>query len=64
MSSYYFYTIGQNGHIKGPPLVFEAGSDADAIRQANKIVCSKEDIEIWLEARMVAYVTYATSRVA
>lgn len=64
MRPYRFYIIGASGHAQGTPTLFEAATDADAIRQANKIVCANQDIEIWLETRLVAYVTYATARAA
>lgn len=64
MHSYRFYIIGEDGHIHSPSTIFDAASDADAVRQANKIVLPKQDIEVWFEERLVAYVTFAAARVA
>lgn len=56
MRSYRFYRIGQNGHVAGPPAVCEAPNDLEAVRLARE-AAKGDDIEIWLDTRLVAYVT-------
>lgn len=56
MRSYRFYRIGQNGHVAGAPSVCEAPSDLEAVRLARE-AAKGDDIEIWLDTRLVAYVT-------
>jgi hypothetical protein len=54
MSVYRFYSIEKNGHIAGPPVVYELPQDHDALREAKKLLDGR-DIEIWQDARLVAY---------
>ena len=54
MPEYRFYTIGKDGHIAAPAIVYEAPKDADALKEAKRLL-DGHDIEIWLGARVVAY---------
>jgi hypothetical protein len=54
MPEYRFYSIRRNGHVAGPPVSHEAPRDADAVKEAQRIL-DGHDIEIWQGARVVAY---------
>lgn len=56
MRVYHFYFIGKNGHIDGPPASYDLPSDGDAIKEAKQLV-NGHDIEVWQDARLVAYLT-------
>jgi hypothetical protein len=54
MPAYRFYLIRKDGHIAGPAIEYEAPKDADAVKEANRIL-NGLDIEIWQTERVVAY---------
>ena len=56
MCEYKLYSIRQDGHIEGPPFVLEVEGDKQALEIAKSKV-NGHDIEIWQEARLVAYLT-------
>ncbi len=56
MREYRFYLIKKDGHIDGPPSDHALLDDKAAIKEAKQLV-DGHDIEIWQEARLVAYVT-------
>ncbi|HMJ29552.1 MAG TPA: hypothetical protein VK512_12625 [Xanthobacteraceae bacterium] len=54
MPEYRFYTIGKDGHVATPAITYEAPKDADALKEAKRLL-DGHDIEIWQGARVVAY---------
>jgi hypothetical protein len=54
MSVYRFYLIKKNGHVAGPPIVCDLARDHEALAEAKKRL-NGHDIEIWQDARIVAY---------
>lgn len=54
MPEYRFYPIGQDGHIHKPPTSQELPDDAEALKEAKKLV-NGCDIEVWQKKRLVAY---------
>jgi hypothetical protein len=54
MAMYRFYTIRKDGHVAGPPIDYDAARDPEAIAHAKQLQ-DGHDIEIWQEARLVAY---------
>ena len=54
MPDYRFYTIRHDGHIAGPAITYAAPKDADALKEANRLL-DEDDIEIWQGARRVAH---------
>lgn len=56
MSDYKFYIIRGDGHVMGPPRLATCASDAAAVKTA-RAFAADGDIEIWQDARLVAYVT-------
>ena len=56
MRLYRFYSINKSGHIDGPAIDHDLPDDRAAIATASQIANGR-DIEIWLEERLVAYVT-------
>jgi hypothetical protein len=52
---YRFYRIRHDGHIAGPPTDHQSRNDADAVKQANRII-DGHDIEIRQAERIVPYV--------
>ena len=56
MREYKLYSIAEDGHVDGPPFVLEVESDKQALEIA-KLKVNGHDIEVWQEARLVAYLT-------
>jgi hypothetical protein len=56
MPVYRFYRITHDGHVDGPPIVWEGPADATALNEAKQYV-DGFDIEVWQDARRVAYLT-------
>jgi len=54
MPEYRFYSIRKDGHVVGTPVTHEAPRDADAVKEAQRLL-DGYDIEIWQGARVVAY---------
>jgi hypothetical protein len=54
MPLYRLYSISKRGHVLGPPAEQKASNDADAVMKAHQFL-NGHDIEIWQEARLVAY---------
>jgi hypothetical protein len=54
MSVYRFYPIKKNGHVAGPPIVCDFARDNEALAEAKKHL-NDHDIEVWQDARIVAY---------
>jgi len=54
MPVYKFYRISHEGRVAGPPIVSDADTDAAALKQVKHYV-DGFDIEVWQEARIIAY---------
>lgn len=54
MSVYRFYPIKKNGRVAGPPVVCDFSRDNEALEEAKKHL-NGHDIEVWQDARIVAY---------
>ncbi len=54
MPEYRFYSIKKDGHVAGPATIRECSLDVDALKQARQLL-NGNDIEIWQDARVVAY---------
>jgi hypothetical protein len=59
MAVYRFYRITHDGHVDGPPIVWEGAADESALKQAKQYV-DGHDIEVWHDARRVAFLTPET----
>jgi hypothetical protein len=56
MPEYRFFKVKKSGHIDGPAAIYECPGDADAVREAKRLL-NGSDIEIWQGPRVVAYLT-------
>ena len=53
MLQYRAYPVDEEGHILGPPILFECADDETAIKRAKQLARS-HNVELWQGARMVA----------
>lgn len=56
MPNYRFYPIRPDGHIAGAATDRDLPDDAAALKEARQMVDGL-DVEVWCDARIVAYVT-------
>lgn len=56
MPEYRFYAIKEDGHVAAPAIERELPSDAEALKEAQKLV-NGHDIEVWQRKRIAAYLT-------
>jgi hypothetical protein len=52
MPYYRVYTLTDDGHILGPPHVFDCPNDEDATQKAVQLINGR-DVELWEGARFV-----------
>ena len=52
MAQYRIFTVGQDGHIKGPAEIVECADDQEAIEEAAQLA-NGLDLEIWDRGRLV-----------
>src|SRR5262249_36592326 len=48
---YLFYIFEKDGHVTGPPTIYELPNDATALKEAKKIL-NDRGIEIWRAAKI------------
>ncbi len=57
MAEYRFYQIRMDGHLAGPPVVFDGPTDAAAVKEAIRLL-DGHNIEVWQAERVVAHLDH------
>jgi hypothetical protein len=55
MLEYRVYAFEKNGHIKKPPVVIDCKDDAEAVKNAQRLL-NGQAIEVWSNERIVVHI--------